>query len=98
MSTQDGGPAFPSTQHWINDSDMVACAPNGTIVPAGGATELHTSGISLRDYFAAKVAPVILQIIAQGHHDPADGLTSMETAAKIAYETADAMLAARSKP
>lgn len=46
------------------------------------------TGMTLRDYFAARVLP---KCIAEGWGEP-DGL---ETATKGAYQIADAMLAAR---
>lgn len=82
MSTQpisDGGPAFP-----------VECRWEGADVVQGVQTGNHTgwaTGMSLRDYFAAKVLPAYF---SDGHgHDQQD------RAAKWAYEVADQMLKAR---
>ena len=69
MTTNTGGPAFPRN-----------------ILDHGhGVTTTHESGMTLRDYFAAK-ALVALATYEEYHP---------ERAAKYAYEYADAMLAAR---
>jgi hypothetical protein len=49
--------------------------------------DTHASGMTLRDYFAAKVIPEFLELCG-----------SYATAAKEAYAVADAMLAAREQP
>jgi hypothetical protein len=60
-------------------------------LPGGGPAfppmhdpDTHASGMTLRDYFAAKVIPEFLELCG-----------SYATAAKEAYAVADAMLAAR---
>ena len=69
MTTNTGGPAFPRN-----------------ILDHGhGVTTTHESGMTLRDYFAAK-ALVALATYEEYHP---------ERAAKYAYEYADAMLKAR---
>ncbi|ABA60039.1 hypothetical protein UXJ26_06030 [Burkholderia multivorans] len=83
----DGGPAFPAT--WANDSDLNAIAPNGQVCPPFSSIPLP--GMSLRDYFAAKVMQGAL----------ADSNVTLEKAgdadilAKASYRIADAMLRAR---
>jgi len=47
---------------------------------------LHITGMTLRDYFAAKVMPEIYQRVETG---------GFERVAKLCYEMADAMLKAR---
>ena len=47
---------------------------------------LHVTGMTLRDYFAAKVMPEIYQRVETG---------GFERVAKLCYEMADAMLKAR---
>jgi len=52
----------------------------------------HAYGMTLRDYFAAKVLDVTLTALwAQGQHET----PIPELASKFAYEVADAMLKAR---
>jgi hypothetical protein len=80
MSIQDGGPAFP-----VADYDHMVFQP-ATVAE----TKRDLSGMSLRDYFAAKV---MQGFVTSAPWDEAfDNLDS----AKTAYEIADAMLAARS--
>ncbi|HDL8567108.1 TPA: hypothetical protein ACMY33_001286 [Yersinia enterocolitica] len=72
-----GGPAFPQS---------------GAISGAGDiwmSSELGGSGLTIRDYFAAKYM--------QGVSANPDRLYSDNDLAKEAYQMADAMLAARSK-
>jgi hypothetical protein len=69
-----GGPAFPRN-----------------ILDHGhGVTSVHESGMTLRDYFAAKAM--------QASRSRNSGYASWSDLAKDAYEIADAMLAERSKP
>jgi hypothetical protein len=71
-----GGPAYPT-------SNYNAIAPMSTG---------YSEGMTLRDYFAAKVLEVTLTALwAQGHHET----PIPELASKFAYEVADAMLKAR---
>lgn len=72
MSTDTGGPAFP---HHIEH-------PNGHWP---GVTH---AGMTLRDYFAAKVVQALWQ-------DKDWGEDLVDQAARIAYSQADAMLKAR---
>lgn len=73
MSKETGGPAFPAEED-VNYPSMTA-------------TEKHT-GMTLRDYFAAKAMQGDLQV---------NGLEGLDCAmtAVMAYEMADAMLEAR---
>lgn len=75
----DGGPAFP--QPLFERSDGVVVEPD-------------TSGMTLRDYFAAKALPeVIRQAIAENWAK--EGPHWREAVARECREYADAMLAAR---
>lgn len=77
MSIQDGGPAFP-----VADYDHMVFQP-ATVAE----TKRDLSGMSLRDYFAARaLAPAF----------PGMSTRDVQCAAEAAYELADAMLAARS--
>jgi hypothetical protein len=81
MSERDnGGPAFPVK--FINDGDMNETAPDGTVVAPGFSAQM--SGMTLRDYFAAKAMQVLFTRMESDVH-----------AALRAYEIADAMLDAR---
>lgn len=55
----------------------------------GGLNEHQFSGLTLRDYFAAKAMHALLV---------ADGTVHFPNRAKEAYEMADAMLIARAQP
>lgn len=85
MNEKDGGPAFPLMniyQPWNHDMDKYD----------GVVTEIDAPGMSLRDYFAAKVM--------QGMHgrDTYDeGQSTPQQRAHLAYLDADAMLAERGK-
>jgi hypothetical protein len=76
---KDGGPAFP-------------CYEPITTLRESGYTEdlVPVGGMSLRDYFAARVLPAIVE--GQGVYE-----ARYPTIAKAAYGLADAMLAARQK-
>lgn len=55
-------------------------------------------GMSLRDYFAAKIYPVLIAAAAAGHIRTLNGnQLCPEEYARCAYEGADAMLAERVK-
>lgn len=71
-----GGPAFPEAG--------LSGLPNGEFVHG-------QSGMTLRDYFAAKAMQAWL---GSGEHN----FMSKHTCAADAYAVSDAMLAARSKP
>lgn len=75
MSKDNGGPAFP--------------APEASSVLFGTAASL--TGMTLRDYFAAKA----LQGLCA---DPGTSGAKRENLVAECYELADAMLAARVKP
>jgi len=78
---KDGGPAFPRIGVLGPDEDR----PNQTVWWDEG-----DSGMSLRDYFAAKALPWISQF------NSVDGeAVTFEAIAKHSYEMADAMLKAR---
>lgn len=67
----------------------------GPAFPSHGSMgEVVQEGLSLRDYMAAKAMPMVAaQFYSTGQH--LVGGTVAQLAAKIAYEFADAMLAAR---
>ena len=86
MSIQDGGPAFP-----VADYDHMVFEPKTV-----AETKRDLSGMSLRDYFAAKALPIAWTAFADGYFE-AEGWDSInEGVAVCAYQIADAMLAARS--
>lgn len=74
MKQNNGGPAFPGTYNARPDQGR------------GAVRECHDTGMTLRDYFAAKVLAGRSAI--PGTIDP-------DYEGKIAYQLADAMLAAR---
>jgi len=76
----DGGPAFP-----VADYDHQTFAPKNI-----EETRRLLSGMSLRDYFAAKVLPSI-------YGDSLGGPDWRDAVADAAYQLADAMLKAREK-
>lgn len=78
MSIQDGGPAFP-----VADYDHMVFKPKTV-----AETKRDLSGMSLRDYFAAKA----LQGLCS---DPSTEGTPVMEMAEHCYGIADAMLAAR---
>ena len=83
---RNGGPAFPGVT--VNDSDVNLVDPFGTLLPPNG--QATYSGMTLRDYFAAKVL--------QGMYasDTEDwGCGDINKRAAAAYLAADAMLKAR---
>lgn len=84
----DGGPAFPVPFMYQPDQ-----GPNGMYVD--GADAGAATGLTLRDYFAAKVMQADLTSDPMGRIWTNDG---MSVRAGIYYEMADAMLAARAKP
>jgi hypothetical protein len=77
MSIDNGGPAFPIP---------------GQKVDFGNGWIEGESGMTLRDYFAAKAMQGIL-----ASEDPETSTNNREATARTAYEYADAMLAARGK-
>lgn len=77
MAKNNGGAAYPST--WRARSDH----------GRGEVQERHNSGMTLRDYFAAKAYAAMIA----GGHWPLN--SSREEQANMAYKHADAMLVAR---
>ena len=56
------------------------------------------TGMTLRDYFAAKALPAAMSIPWRDvGYQPADGLTDMQQHVRLAYQMADAMLVERAK-
>ena len=85
---KDGGPAFPRVPTQWGDGIAVWGEP----------------GMTLRDYFAAKIAAAMLTMTSTDNDLPQlewvrnlDGETLAERVAGIAYRMADAMLAERAK-
>lgn len=92
------GPAFPASFRNTGDSDTRGFA--GEVVPPQHG--VNYSGMTLRDYFAAKFAAAQLTTTsADTDYFKPDLLHSEETAAqtvaRIAYAVADAMVEARKK-
>jgi len=79
MSIQDGGPAFP-----VADYDHMVFEPKTV-----AETKRDLSGMSLRDYFAAKA---LQGMSANPYYDDYE----FDTISEMAYAQAEAMLAARS--
>lgn len=82
MSSETGGPAFPTARVTINGLD------------AQDGIECFGPGLSLRDYFAARAMPVVMQVFWNEPGTHASPIPHI--VAKFAYEQADAMLKARS--
>jgi hypothetical protein len=59
---------------------------------------LTYAGMTLRDYFAAQLAPAMIRMIADGLHQPDIGQSPKDSAARAAYNLADALLKAREHP
>lgn len=79
----DGGPAYPSS--------------NGLATASGVLTGGHV-GMTLRDYFAAKAMQAALTTPHTWRdlgYTPKSGLNDMQNSARMAYQLADAMVAAR---
>ena len=81
MNRNDGGPAFP-VECYFNDDGTPRIG-----VQTGNATGMAT-GLSVRDYFAAKAMAVLVPLPGLVEWDKGD-------IAREAYYYADAMLAAR---
>lgn len=84
----DGGPAFPML---VRDFDN-ECGEHGEYFYR------MEGGASLRDYFAAKALPGVMQMVSDGMHQPSITdlpIQQVDFLAKSAYEIADAMLRAR---
>lgn len=56
-----------------------------------------TGGMTLRDYFAAALAPTFINLLANHQLNGDEGMTPAQCASKAAYTMADAMLAERAK-
>ena len=89
MSKDTSGPAFP-----VPDEQVIYDENRGMVGAKGYGVEGH-SGMSLRDYLAAKALQGLLACpgdeVSGSYHSNSDpGHT-----AKMAYEYSDAMLAAR---
>ena len=87
---EDGGPAFPV--------EVSAGADGYLVGRQTGSQSGYATGISIRDYFAAKA----MQIMWDAYHEGYCGLTNHDTPsndviAEGAYQLADAMLAERAK-
>ncbi len=81
----------------MNTHDGGPAFPN---VPdgAGDKWAQWDMGMSLRDYFAAKALPGVMQMVADGKHEPSVTdlpIQQVDFIAKSSYEMADAMLKAR---
>lgn len=86
----DGGPAFPATVSFNRDT--------GEMIPHQfGNHDFKTLGLSLRDYFAAKAMPAMMDLFyeAMDNGEVDDEIVAMRGYASDAYMWADAMLAAR---
>ncbi|MBS7559957.1 hypothetical protein KHO49_16565 [Pseudomonas sp. RC4D1] len=86
MSIQDGGPAFP-----VADYDHMVFQP-ATVAE----TKRDLSGMSLRDHFAAKALQGLLAWPGDDSNGSYHSNSDPGHTASMAYEYADAMLAARS--
>lgn len=84
MTIETGGPAFPCEggNKFISGNEIRRTIPS--------------SGMDLRDYFAAKAMQAILPT-CDGHSFGPEPGNSNDRLAKCAYAVADAMLAARTK-
>lgn len=80
MNRNDGGPAFP-VECYFNDDGTPRIG-----VQTGNATGMAT-GLSVRDYFAAKAMTSVMASPAWEHR------TTPEQISETAYAMADAMLA-----
>lgn len=88
----DGGPAFPARVSVNRDS--------GELQPFQfGNDDFCTSGLSLRDFFAAKAMCSAMDLSPTKWWNeglfPAGGTVEIQRVANVAYAMADAMLAAR---
>lgn len=64
---------------------------------ASAGLDWHQDGMSLRDYFAAQALSGVIGYIAKLSPLPKD-IDKAKLIARLAYETSDAMLAARASP
>jgi len=102
METKNGGPAFPATLRGVHNAEH----DSWHMVPGSNVLQERTvTGMSLRDYFAAKAMASIIADVTRnspgGFPTTEDGGTDSaqencySTVATDAYAMADAMLAAR---
>ncbi len=77
-SIETGGPAFPRSAQWSPDGQRVV---------------RQQTGMTLRDYFAAKALQSVIMVCAHDTREPEQTLE--QYFAKFSYELADAMLKAR---
>lgn len=90
MSKDNSGPAFP-----VADFDHMAFAPKNV-----DEHKRLLSGVTLRDYFAAKALPAVIHALEEADHQELMRRHGMEIPsiyALEAYEIADAMVAVRSR-
>lgn len=81
---KDGGPAFPLEM--VNTTERNVSMGGEVLAPG---MSMQFSGMTLRDYFAAKMFPIAAAQFKEGHIDGWNGI------ARHAYMLADAMLKAR---
>lgn len=96
MSSRDGGTAFPTLQRdWVNPATI---NNDGTVTYAQSGTIPAKSGMSLRDYFAARCMQGIISNDAGMNRlvDSYPHELPMDVVARTAYKQADCMLRARS--
>lgn len=90
METKNGGPAFPATLRGVHNAEH----DSWHMVPGSNVLQERTvTGMSLRDYFAAKAMAGALSnqtTVFSGDIDECIRLTC-----EMSYRIADAMLAAR---
>jgi hypothetical protein len=91
----DGGPAFPLTQP-AAVFEATQCHEDGSITEAGWRPNAPISGMTLRDYFAAKVIQAVMTSAQGVGLLPDDERhAAWFAASRVSYEIADAMLKAR---
>jgi hypothetical protein len=89
-TTKDGGPTFPGLDYTPGYGRS-----RPVVLPSGETIwEEHSSGMSLRDYFAAKALQGMLSADCE---DKMAAWSNSDKAAAWSYEFADAMLAEREK-
>lgn len=86
----DGGPAFPVDCNW---QDGVPTSGVQTSNRTGMAT-----GVTVRDYFAAKAPMPTNEWWTESYSQPGDVPSQADVMARWAFAYADAMLAARGQP
>ena len=92
--SKDGGSAFPTTCFDRELFDILR--PDAGTIPAREKSMVASRGMSLRDYFAAKAAPVFMvELRADLRARGATVDDAYRIVALASYEMADALLAAR---